>query len=105
MSKDDFIAWWLQTEHGGEQEKKIEFHWDGAGNKSEIWQHFDQVSHHTSGLPKVMCQRCGKILDHPNCTSNGTNSMRRHWKGEKCQRAASQAGRQPNIRKAIEDSV
>jgi hypothetical protein len=36
MSKEDFINWWLQTQHGSEQDKKNKLHWDGAGNHSEI---------------------------------------------------------------------
>lgn len=51
-----------------------------------------------------MCRRCGKVLDHPGYTKAGTNSMGRHWKGEKCRRAANQA-KQPNIRQLIQDIV
>lgn len=105
MSKDAFIEWWLQTMHGSECGDKKSFNWDRTRQLSDVWNHFDQVAHHTTGLPKVMCRRCGKTLDHPGYTSHGTNSMGRHWKGEKCRKATSNAAKQLNIRQLIQDAV
>lgn len=105
MSKDDFITWWLETHFGGTQVDRKKVHWDGAKHHSDIWAHFDQVAHYTSGEPKVMCRNCGKILHHPNYTSNGTNSLRRHWKSDGCQKATNKAARQPNIQKLMQDAV
>lgn len=86
MSKDDFLHLWLQTEQGSKQgssrvnaddgENAKTLHWDGTGNTSDIWTHFKQMAHCTAGLPKVMCERCGKVLEHPNWSSNGTHSLR-----------------------------
>ena len=42
----------------------------------------------TTSMPKIMCKRCGKILDYPYYKLNGTNGMRRHLKGESCQKSA-----------------
>lgn len=105
MSKDEFVEWWLRTTHGSEHGDKKKFNWNRSGHLSDVWNHFDQVAHHTTGLPKVMCRRCGKILDHPSYTAHGTNSMGRHWKGEKCRRSANQASKQPNIRSLMQDTV
>ncbi|CAG8061357.1 unnamed protein product [Penicillium nalgiovense] len=115
MSNDDFLHWWLQTEQGSKQgslqvnaddsENVKKLHWDGTGNTSDIWTRFKQIAHYTSGLPKVMCERCGKVLEHPNWSSNGTHSLRRHWEGPKCQKSGAKANKQPHIRQLIKDSV
>ncbi|KAJ5253812.1 uncharacterized protein N7525_007394 [Penicillium rubens] len=115
MSKDDFLHWWLQTEQGSKQgslqvnaddsENVKKLHWDGTGNTSDIWTRFKQIAHYTSGLPKVMCERCGKVLEHPNWSSNGTHSLRRHWEGPKCQKSGAKANKQPHIRQLIKDSA
>ncbi|KAJ6126403.1 hypothetical protein N7523_002015 [Penicillium sp. IBT 18751x] len=81
MDKEVFVNWWLQTIYGKRPEGKT-FNWDRTGHLSEVWKHFDQIASATDGLPKVKCQRCGKILDHPGHTKMGTNSMGRHWKGQ-----------------------
>lgn len=103
MDKEVFLNWWFQTTHGKRREAKT-FNWDRTGHLSEVWKHFDQVAVAGDGLPKVRCQRCGKILDHPGHTKAGTNSMGRHWKGEKCRRAAKHA-QQPTIQRLLQDEV
>ncbi|KAJ5849181.1 hypothetical protein N7534_007870 [Penicillium rubens] len=85
-----------------ENVKKL--HWDGTGNTSDIWTRFKQIAYYTSGLPKVMCERCGKVLEYPNWSSNGTHSLRRHWEGPKCQKSGAKANKQPYIRQLIKDS-
>lgn len=103
MNKEVFVNWWLQTTYGKKPKGKG-FVWDRAGHLSDVWKHFDQLASTSDGLPKVRCQRCYKILDHPGQTKQGTNSMGRHWKGEKCQRASNQS-QQPNIRRLLHDEV
>ncbi|OQD65576.1 hypothetical protein PENANT_c294G02633, partial [Penicillium antarcticum] len=44
------------------------------------------------------------ILEYPGYTKQGTNSMGRHWRGEKCRRARTQA-QQPNIRRLLQDEA
>jgi len=107
--KTEFIEWWLQTLSRREAPKdKKKFRFETDGNKAEVWKHFDQVAHHTSGEPKVMCRRCSKTLDHPAWTGNGTNSMRRHWDSDKCLKSLTRAGqksKQPNIQRLMEQAV
>lgn len=103
MDKEVFVNWWLQTTNGKRPEAKT-FNWDRTGHLSDVWKHFDQIASITDGLPKVKCQRCGKILDHPGHTKAGTNSMGRHLKGEKCRRAA-QHTQQSSIRQLIQEEV
>lgn len=103
MDKEVFVNWWLQTTYGKRPEAKT-FNWDRTGHLSDVWKHFDQIASATDGLPKVKCQRCGKILAHPGHTNAGTNSMGRHLKGEKCRRAAQQA-QHSSIRWLIQDEV
>jgi hypothetical protein len=103
MDKDIFVKWWLQTTMGKRPEGKT-FNWDRTRHSSEVWKHFDQIACTSDGLPKVKCRQCGKILDHPGHTKAGTNSMGRHWRGEKCRRAAKQT-KQPDIRQLIQDEV
>lgn len=103
MNKEVFVNWWLQTTYGKRPEGKA-FVWDRAGHLSDVWKHFDQLASTSDGLPRVRCQRCYKILDHPGHTKQGTNSMGRHWRGEKCRRAANQS-QQPNIRRLLQDEA
>ena len=102
-NKDDFVHWWLRTAYGSTSEGK-KFNWDRRGHLSDVWKHFDQIASSTDGLPKVMSHRCGKILDHTGHMKAGTNSMGRHWKGEKCRRAGNQA-QQPKIRQLLQNEV
>src|SRR5271156_4146061 len=94
MNRQDFIEWWIQTQHGGElnklnTEEKEKVKWDGDGLSSDVWQHFHQVAHKNTGEPKVMCKRCGKILNHPHSSGHGTNAMKRHWEKTKaCNKAS-----------------
>jgi hypothetical protein len=96
MNKQEFMEWWIQTQSGSElhNEEKEKVKWDGEGFSSDVWQHFHQVAHKTTGEPKVMCKRCGKILAHPQSSGHGTTAMKRHWdKNDACRKskAAEQA--------------
>lgn len=64
MDKEVFINWWLQTTYGKRPEAKT-FNWDRTGHLSDVWRHFDQIASVTDGFPKVKCQRCGRLFDHP----------------------------------------
>ena len=88
-NKETFIDWWLQTSSANntEREGKKKFDFENSALSSKAWEHFKQIAHQTTGEPKVMCSRCSRVLDHPIWTENGTNSMRRHWAGEKCRKA------------------
>lgn len=103
MNKEEFVNWWLQTTYGKNPGAKT-FNWDRTGHLSEVWKHFDQIASVTDGFPKVKCQRCGKIFNHPGHTKGGTSSMGRHLKGEKCRRAAVQP-QQSSIRQLMQDEV
>jgi hypothetical protein len=103
MNKDDFVTWWLQTQYrSNPQNKKI--NWE-AKKQSPYWEHFEQVAHHFTGEPQVMCKKCGKTIPHPQQTANGTNSMKRHLEGVKCAKAARDATRQQNIQESLHFAV
>lgn len=63
----EWVDWWLETGCG----KTSKIRWD-ANRQAESWQRFDQV---TDGQPKIMCRRCGLILEYPSSTRTrgGTN--------------------------------
>ncbi|KAJ5642601.1 hypothetical protein N7490_006601 [Penicillium lividum] len=86
ISKEDFIFWWLQTIHGNELRERNKSFWDRSRSHSEAWNSFKQVAHTVTGDPKIVCQKCGQLLDHPSRKLNGTTPMARHLRGEKCQR-------------------
>ncbi|KAJ6125924.1 hypothetical protein N7471_010417 [Penicillium samsonianum] len=86
MSKENFIFWWLQTIHGNELRERNKSFWDRSRSHSEAWNSFKQVAHTVTGDPKIVCQKCGQLLDHPSRKLNGTTPMARHLRGEKCQR-------------------
>jgi hypothetical protein len=106
-NKKAFIEWWLQTlcANDPRREGKKKFDFENSALSSEAWENFKQVAHQTTGEPKVICSRCSKILEHPIWTGNGTNSMRRHWSGEKCQKAMVKAPKQPSIQRLMEAAV
>lgn len=60
MMKNEFVAWWLETDFG----RKKWMSWD-AQQQSDVWKHFDQVAKGNDGEPKVICKRCMKVLNHP----------------------------------------
>jgi hypothetical protein len=97
MSKDQFVAWWLTTDFG--KQKRI--HWDGR-HSSQCWEYFDQVADMTTGEPKVMCNRCAAILEHPQNSRHGTSTMNKHTRGINCRRSAS---KKPNIQQLIRNAV
>lgn len=83
MSKEDFIFWWLQTIHGNELRERNKSFWDRSRSLSEAWKSFKQVAHTVTGDPKIACQKCDQLLDHPSRKLNGTTPMARHLRGEK----------------------
>jgi hypothetical protein len=84
MNKDDFVTWWVGTQ-AGTLKKKIR--WNGEGHLLDIWKDFNQVAYHLTGEAKIMCQQCGKILEHPNHQSTRTKSLRRHILRTTCQKS------------------
>lgn len=76
MSKDEFVAWWLETEFG----RKKRLHWSG-NRTAACWQHFDQVSNAKTGKPGAKCRQCHKVLDHPANGRYGTTALHRHLAG------------------------
>lgn len=60
MVHNDWVSWWLETDFG----KKSNIKWSSS-HSSPVWDNFHQVAHSSNGAPKVMCKRCGAILEHP----------------------------------------
>lgn len=98
MTKAEFIEWWLTTQYGTKPEAK-RIRWDKTGFQSHVWSQFDQIAHINTGKPKVICKKCGVILEHP--ISNGTSAMGRHQKNGLCQRKT----KQTNIKYLMEKAV
>jgi hypothetical protein len=87
MSKDDFVAWWLETDFG--KTKKI--HW-GSNRTAKCWEHFDEVADVRSGKPGAKCRKCHKVLDHPGHSRYGTTALNRHMAGPTCKNSTTQKG-------------
>jgi hypothetical protein len=114
MTNSEFLEWWFQTtaaaegkkaSKSGKKDKKAEFDWDGIKNHAESWGDFDQVANIHTGIPRVMCKKCGTILDHPNWKGNGTKSINRHPNTEACKKAGTQKGQQAKIRQLFKSAV
>ncbi|KAG0152996.1 hypothetical protein PDIDSM_1955 [Penicillium digitatum] len=69
--------------------------WD-SNRHTEIWNSYHQVAQGIDGAPKVMCKRCGKILEHPYTLSpnstgkaqyHGTSTIQKHRKTAGCLRS------------------
>lgn len=86
MVHEEFVQWWLETEYG--RTRKLE--WE-APHPSAIWEQFDQVADSVSGTAKVMCKRCGQILEHPyslnpkSASRHGTSrNIHNHQTSQNC---------------------
>ncbi|OQE61520.1 hypothetical protein PENNAL_c0284G08124 [Penicillium nalgiovense] len=103
-SKVKFIEWWRTTVRGGDQEAQRKVRWD-AKHISDIWKGFDQVAHHITGEPMVMCRSCGILLSHPHSKQTGTNSMKRHQSSGKCQKGLRNQATQQSIKQTIQHAA
>jgi hypothetical protein len=97
MSKDAFVAWWLETDFG----KKKCIHWDGR-HHAKCWEQFEQVAHGKTGKPGVMCTHYRAVLDHPASGHTGTSSMNKHINGPGCRKST---GRTTNILASMQRAV
>ena len=96
MLHNDWVSWWLETGFG----KKQHISWD-AKHQSSTWDTFHQVAHSSDGTAKVMCKRCGQILEHPNFVREtkdgkkqrqGTSTMKGHLSSAGCIKATQGQG-------------
>lgn len=107
MLHSDWVSWWLETGFG----KKGNILWD-SNHQSSTWNEFHQVAHSSDGAAKVMCKRCGQILEHPNFIREtkdgkkqrqGTSTMKNHLNTLACKRAAQ--GQNTGITKFLRKGV
>lgn len=76
MVHSEWVDWWLGTEYG----TKSKINWDSKRH-TEVWDSYHQVAQISDGAPKVMCKRCGKILEHPYSTSSGSTGSKVQYHG------------------------
>lgn len=82
-NRQEFTEWWISTKYGDELSLgRKALKWS-AKRSSPKWEGFIQAAHHKNGLPKVICELCHAILEHPNWipgnhSSNGTSGLARH---------------------------
>jgi hypothetical protein len=107
MAHNNWVDWWLQTDFG----RKSKINWDSTRH-AEIWVHYHQVAHSVDGAPKVMCQCCGAILEHPYTVNpktkgkiqyHGTSTMQKHLKTAGC--IKSERGKRAEITEFLKNSV
>lgn len=107
MLHSDWVSWWLETGFG----KKDHIPWD-AKHQSSTWNEFHQVAQSSDGAAKVMCKRCGQILEHPNFVRHtkdgkkqrqGTSTMKGHLSSAGCIKASQ--GQGMNITRFLQPKV
>lgn len=103
-TKQEFIKWWQTTMHGSEPDTQHNIRWE-AKHISDAWKNFDQVAHHITGEPMVMCRLCGTILPHPHHKKSGTNTMKRHASSEKCRKGAKSPATQQTIQATMKHAA
>jgi hypothetical protein len=103
----EWVDWWLETGCG----KISKIRWD-ANHQAESWQHFDQVADSSDGQPKVMCKRCGLILEHPSSTRtpggtnrHGTSTLIKHLRTTAYQQRARNSQQGANITRFLQVTV
>jgi hypothetical protein len=79
--RSQFLEWW-KTTSAAKQQKTHK--WGSPSRKSEVWDQFHEVALFPRGEPKVRCQHCQKLLEHPYRGNQGTNAMSRHLKSSQC---------------------
>jgi len=66
MGDTEVLGWGIGTCSGNNRSIK----WDSA-HLSQARGGFPQVVHSSDGAPKIICKRCGQILQHPQSVRNG----------------------------------
>ncbi|KAJ5318460.1 HAT dimerization [Penicillium atrosanguineum] len=89
---------------GSQSETQENIRWE-AKHVSDAWEHFDQVAHHITGEPMVMCRLCGTILPYPHQKKSGTNTMKRHASTEKCRKGAKSPATQQTIQATMKHAA
>ena len=94
-SEEQFDQWWEQTSTGESiinrtQKKFAHPRWckkigDGNRERSSLWNYFTQVASIINGTPKIACNSCGKILNHPTASDqSNTSNLKKHLQSERC---------------------
>ncbi|KAJ5268071.1 hypothetical protein N7524_006111 [Penicillium chrysogenum] len=101
----EFLEWWKETEYGqklnGEGQSQIK--WSTGSRHADVWKHFDQVADIDSGRPRVICQACLTVLDHPQYKGNGTSAMSRHKKSNTCRKGKKKGFNQSLISDSLQN--
>lgn len=101
----EFLGWWEKTEYGqklnGDGQSQIK--WSTESRHADVWKHFDQVADIDSGRPRVFCQACLTLLDHPQYKKNGTSAMSRHQKSNSCRKGKKRGSHQALISDSLQN--
>lgn len=106
MVNKEFMDWWFRTHCG--QSRNIK--WD-SGHLSLTWEGFHQVARISDGAAKVMCKRCGTILEHAQSVCrgksmrHGTSTMGKHLKLSSCINTAKDRTQKPDITQYMRSKV
>ena len=102
----EWVNWWLETGYGNSSKIR----WDLV-HLSDTWKQFHQVANTSDGAPKVMCKRCGQILEHPfslkagGTARHGTSTMLRHSKSASCLRSSNNSVQKSGLTKFVQSKV
>ncbi|EEA25085.1 hypothetical protein PMAA_062120 [Talaromyces marneffei ATCC 18224] len=69
-----------------------------------MWDSFDQVAQASDGKAKLMCKKCGGILDHPYNNEYSTSTMARHLKGSQYCNLSANYIKQKGIISLVQDT-
>ncbi|KAJ5109552.1 hypothetical protein N7532_002724, partial [Penicillium argentinense] len=101
----EFLGWWEKTEYGqklnGDGQSQIK--WSTESRHADVWKHFDQVADIDTGRPRVICQACLTLLDHPQHKKNGTSAMSRHLKSNTCRRGKKRGSHQTLLSDSLQN--
>ncbi|KAJ5267369.1 hypothetical protein N7478_010177 [Penicillium angulare] len=99
----EFLEWWEKTNYGQklQEDGQSLIKWSTESRHADVWKHFDQVAHIDTGHPRVLCQACLTLLDHPQHRKNGTSAMSRHQKSNTCRRGKKRGSHQTLLSDAL----
>src|SRR2546421_7334861 len=64
--KETFRDWWSLTRwFGTNPKKRLKVRW-GSKKSATYWEYYHEGAETGDGIPRVVCQRCDKVLVHPS---------------------------------------
>jgi hypothetical protein len=81
-----FLEWHKGTSWGEGYSKYPKPFLSKDKTRSAAWKYYLQIAMISNGQPKIICQLCNSIIEHPNKSGNntGTSGLQSHLNSTRC---------------------